>query len=80
MVVQWLAQLPHSKRVQGLKPPLCVEFTCSPWAYVGFLQGTPASSHNPKVMQVRFISDFKLPIGVSVRGLSVCLSTCRPCD
>ena len=42
MVAQWLALLPHSKKVLGSIPgrprPFCVEFACSPRACVGFLR------------------------------------------
>ena len=34
-VVQWLALLPHNKRVLGSN---CVEFACSPCACVGSLR------------------------------------------
>ncbi|KAF7661918.1 hypothetical protein LDENG_00250870, partial [Lucifuga dentata] len=48
-VVQWLALLPHSKKVLGSIPakagPFCVEFACSPPCLRGFPPGAPASSH-----------------------------------
>ena len=41
-VAQWLALLPHSKKVLGSFPaqpgPFCVEFACSPRVCVGFLR------------------------------------------
>ncbi|KAF7641606.1 hypothetical protein LDENG_00276350 [Lucifuga dentata] len=41
MVAQWLALLPHSKKVLGSIPsgagPFCVEFECSPHVRVGSL-------------------------------------------
>ena len=42
-VAQWLALLPHSKKVLGSNPswdpgPFCVEFACSPRVCVGFLR------------------------------------------
>ena len=48
-MAQWLALLPHSKKVLGSFPaqpgPFCVEFACSPPCLRGFPPGTPVSSH-----------------------------------
>ncbi|KAF7652412.1 hypothetical protein LDENG_00097180 [Lucifuga dentata] len=37
MVAQWLALLPHSKKILGLIPgrAFCVEFACSPHVCMG---------------------------------------------
>lgn len=39
-MVQWLAPLPHNKKILGLSPRVCV----------GFSLGVPASSHTPKAL------------------------------
>lgn len=51
MVAQWLALLPHSKRVAGLNPGpsrVCSVWSFSPCVRVGLSLGTPVSSHHQK--------------------------------
>ncbi len=65
---QWLALLPHSKRVLGSKPgwgrtSLCGVCMFSP-CLRGFPLGTPASFHSPTTC--RLICGSKLPVGVSM--------------
>ena len=50
-----------------------VEFSCFPYACMGFLLVTiSASSHKPKNIHIKLISDSKLCVGVSV-SVHVCL-------
>ncbi len=71
-MMQWLALLPHSKRVLSLNPPAnwgpsvwSLHVLLMPtWVFSGYSGFLPQSKH----MQVRLIGDSKLPIGVSVSG------------
>ena len=63
--MQWVA----------LSPVFCVEFACSPRVSVGFFSGFSGFLSQSKDMQVRFIVDSKLPVGVNV-SVNGCLSLC----
>ncbi len=73
--MQWLALLPHSKRVLGLNPP--ADWDPSVWSLhvllvpAGVFSGYSGFLPQSTDMQVRLICDSKLPVGVSVSG---CLS------
>ncbi len=82
-MVQWLALLPHSKKILGLNPP--PDWGLSVWSlHVLVVPACVFSQHSgfltqSKGMQVRLTGDFKLPVGVNV-SVRLSVSICRPCD
>lgn len=60
MVVQWLALLLHNKKILVCVRlgPHCIEFACSPIAYMGSLCVLQES----KDMHARLISSYKLAV------------------
>lgn len=58
-VAQRLARsLCRKKKVPDLIPGLGVQFACSPWVHMGFIQLLPQS----KSMQVRLIDECECPV------------------
>lgn len=74
-VVQWLALLPHSRKVPGSNWPSGT-FLCGVCVFCSCLREFPASSHTPKAR--RLIDKSKLTVGVSVTVMVVCLHV-SPC-